>query len=66
VSRNVTVAMAPNTSNAQAPTDIGDQYLKLTPAAPGVVFHSMCQNRRGRPRSRVSRIGDTIIGGSAA
>ena len=41
-------------SRPHTPTDIGDQYLKLGPFAPGVVFHIMCQNRSGWPRSRIS------------
>ena len=58
--------MAPNTTSAHAPTDIGDQYLKFRPASPGVVFHSMCQNRDGLAEVQRSRIGPRSIGGSAA
>src|SRR2546421_3077638 len=55
-----TVANAPKTRSAQAPTDIGDQYLKFRPAASGVEFQSMCQNRNGLPRSRISMTGHGI------
>ncbi len=41
--------------NTQAPTDIGDQDLKLSPKVRLSI--SMCQNRSGRPRSSVSKIG---------
>src|SRR5439155_1123096 len=54
-----------NTTRAHAPTDIGDQYLKIGPSPPGVVFTSMCQKRRGLPRSRVSRTGHTSSVGNA-
>jgi hypothetical protein len=57
--------MAPKTASTHEPSDIGDQYLKLSPASPGVVFHSMCQNRHGLPRSSASSSGATIIGGNA-
>ena len=61
-----TVANAPNTSSAQAPTDIGEATLKFSPSASGVVFHSMCQNRTGLPRSRISRTGHGISAANEA
>jgi hypothetical protein len=54
-----TVTNAPNTTSAQAPTDIGDHDLKVGACSPGVVLTSMCQNRSGLPRSSVSRTGHT-------
>ncbi len=48
-------------NSAQAPTDIGDQYLKLRPVSPGVTSMSMCQNfDQLAPRSAVSRMGQKI------
>src|SRR5947199_9200334 len=34
----------PKSNRPQTPTDIGDQYLKLRPASPGVVFTIMCKS----------------------
>ena len=57
-----TKAKKPNTRSAHAPTDIGDQYLKLTALSPGVTSMSMCQ-KRGQltPRSAVRRMGQTTV-----
>ena len=46
-SRNDTVTKSPNATSAHAPTDIGDQYLKIGASWPGVVLTSMCQKRSG-------------------
>ncbi len=57
-STNDTVTKTPNTTSAQAPTDIGDQYLKIGAlVARAWCSTSMCQKRSGWPRSRVSRTG---------
>src|SRR5260370_25179438 len=56
----------PKTSSAQTPTDIGDQYLKLSEVSPGVTLTSMCQTRiQLTPRSAVSRIGQMSVAGTA-
>src|SRR5258708_39967036 len=56
----------PKTSSAQTPTDIGDQYLKLSEDSPGVMLTSMCQKRiQLTPRSAVSRIGQMSVAGRA-
>src|SRR5262245_51569324 len=59
--RNDTVEKTANNSSAHAPTDIGDQYLKMGPVFPGVVFTTMCQKRSGWPRSSVSNGGQSSI-----
>ena len=46
-------------------SDIGVPVLKFRPKSPGVVSTSMCQKRSGFERSKVSRIGQTIVAGSA-
>src|SRR5260370_16514140 len=52
----------PKTSSAQTPTDIGDQYLKLSEDSPGVMLTSMCQKRiQLTPRSALSRIGQLNV-----
>src|SRR5207302_51372 len=59
-----TNANTPNTSSPQAPTDIGDQYLKLSPVSPGVTSTSMCQKRvQLTPRSAVRRMGQMMVAG---
>src|SRR3982075_3052915 len=59
-SRAETVTKNPRMNSAHAPTDIGDQYLKMGPVSPGVTSMSMCQNlNQLAPRSAVSRIGQT-------
>ena len=64
VSTNVTSVNRPYSCSAHTPSDMGDQYLKLSPPA-GPVSISMCQKRSGRPRSAVSRIGQTTSVGKA-
>src|SRR5438445_13836867 len=57
-----TNAKKPNTSSPHAPTDIGDQYLKLIPVSPGVTSTSMCQKRdQLTPRSAVRRMGHSTV-----
>src|SRR5437868_4963740 len=57
-----TKANNPNARSAHAPTDIGDQYLKLSPETPGVTSTSMCQKRvQLAPRSAVRRIGQMTV-----
>src|SRR5262245_35789628 len=60
-SRNDTKANTLKIRSAQAPTDIGDQYLKFTPKVRAST--SMCQKRIGRPRSSVRRIGQITSAG---
>src|SRR5262245_54896317 len=57
------VTKMPKTSSAQAPTDMGDQYLKL--GSHVRLLNSMCQKRLGRPRSRVRSNGQITIAGNA-
>jgi len=54
---------APNSSSAQAPTDMGDQYLNI--GQPVFDWISMCQNRSGRPRSTISRMPQITTSGKA-
>src|SRR5262245_54653210 len=60
-SRNDTKANTLKIRSAQAPTDIGDQYLKFSPKVRAST--SMCQKRIGRPRSRVRRSGQRTSAG---
>src|SRR5215469_13510514 len=63
-STNDTNAKNPKIKRAQAPTDIGDQYLKLKLVCPGVTLTSMCQNLvQLSPRSAVRRIGQMTVAG---
>src|ERR1700687_2197081 len=60
-SRADTVGNRAKINSAQTPTDIGDQYLKLSPWSPGVTSMSMCQNfNQLAPRSTVSSSGQKI------
>jgi hypothetical protein len=60
------VANAPKAIRPQAPSDIGDQYLKMSAGPATPVSISMCQKRSGWPRSMVSSSGHTIVSGSAS
>ena len=53
--RNITKEKIPNSSKAQAPSDIGDQGLKARP--PELSLIRKCQKRSGCPRSSVSKMG---------
>src|SRR2546426_3631824 len=53
--RNITKAKNPNTSKAQAPSDMGDQTFKT--GVPELASNNMCQKSSGLPRSTVSKIG---------
>src|SRR5207244_12779607 len=59
--RNITKAKNPNTSKAQAPSDMGDQVLNT--GAPVPALNSMCQKSSGLPRSSVSRMGQMSSSG---
>ena len=60
---NESVAKKPNRNRTQAPTDIGDQYLKFSSHVRLLII--MCQKRVGLPRSSVRRIGQIAIAGNA-
>src|SRR5438128_2510242 len=57
----MTKAKNPNTSKAQAPSDMGDQTLNT--GAPVPASNSMCQKSSGLPRSSVSKMGQMSSSG---
>src|ERR1700726_2558676 len=54
--RNETNEKSENSNKAHVPSEIGDQGLKLSPPAPGVVLIIMCQKSIGLPRSMVRKM----------